>query len=376
MKQISSKYFYTLFFLICFGGCLDDRLTPELNFQVENSVELLVFLESQGDYINSEGLNEFISAAEVFANRSTYLIIDVRPENEFIRGYIENAVNVKPENLLAYVRNKGNNNYSKIIIVSESGQAAAYYNGLLRFAGCFNTFSMEYGMAAWHKDFADIWLNAVRDFGSNPDEKNYFTNTDYPKPAFSSLPNVSVQNHSNSVQEKLESRINSLLAEGFYEKPIDILHLSNIMYASINDELSSITTEALYSKYNNASNSFSGYYIICFGDNFLYKAHSMQGPFAGQGHLPSAVQYIPLIDLRSSNYLQTIPYAAKVVVYDVNGHKSAKVAAYLRVLGYDAKSLLFGANNLFYSRLNFVESLRQFAFNSNLIMNYPYITGN
>ena len=97
---------------------------------------------------------------------------------------------------------------------------------------------------------------------------------------------------------------------------------------------------------------------MCFGSNFLYKAHSLEGPFAGRGHLPSAVQYLPMIDLRSTNNLQTIPTNKTVAIYDVNGQVSAKIVAYLRVLGYDAKSILFGANTLFYSRVMWVESLR------------------
>src|SRR3972149_8460732 len=87
-----------------FAGCLDDRLAPELNFNVESAIELLVYLESHGDYINSEALNEFVPVSEVYANKSSYLIIDVRTQIEFANGHIENAVNVEPKNLLNYLK--------------------------------------------------------------------------------------------------------------------------------------------------------------------------------------------------------------------------------------------------------------------------------
>jgi rhodanese-related sulfurtransferase len=83
-----------------------------------------------------------------------------------------------------------------------------------------------------------------------------------------------------------------------------------------------------------------------------------------------------MMDIRSTNDLQTIPTNKIVVVYDVNGQVSPKIVAYLRLLGYDAKSMLFGANTLFYSRVLWVESLAPLAFKQDIIMNLPYVTGN
>ncbi|MCK7520095.1 MAG: rhodanese-like domain-containing protein [Ignavibacteriales bacterium] len=68
-----------------------------MNLQTESAIELLVYLESHGDYINSEEINEFVSASEVYANRNLYLIIDVRPQSDYILGHVENAINVEPK---------------------------------------------------------------------------------------------------------------------------------------------------------------------------------------------------------------------------------------------------------------------------------------
>jgi len=359
-----------------FAGCLDDRLAPELNFNVESAIELLVYLESHGDYINSEALNEFVPVSEVYANKSSYLIIDVRTQIEFANGHIENAVNVEPKNLLNYLKSINNSRYPKTVIVSESGQSAAYYTAMLRFAGYSNIVSMEYGMAAWHHDFAAIWLNAIRNFREGPDELNYFTNQEYPKPSHTNLPQLNFQNGNKSAKEKLDERILKLLAAGFNERLADSTISPKFAQSILDDGSPSVLVENVYSSFDETANSFTDYHIICFGNNFLYKAHSRDGPFAAQGHLPSAVLYLPLQDLRSTNYLQTIPANAIIAVYDANGHTSAKVAAYLRILGYDVKSILFGANTLFYSRVLWVSSLEPFAFKQTMIMNFPYVTGN
>ncbi len=376
MKEIIIKFWLIGLLVFSLLGCLDDRIAPELNFQTESAIELLVYLESHGDYINSTEIDEFVSAQEVYANRNSYLIIDVRSTSDFMLGHIENANNVDPKNLLDFVKSRNISLYPKIVIISESGQSAAYYTALLKLDGYVKAYSMEYGMTAWHNDFASIWLDARRDFMTGPGESNYFTNEDFSKPPLTRLSQISLQNGSRTIKEKLEERINFLLAAGFNENPKDTSSFPKYNFNTLADEQASVKIESVYKYYNYLNNAFKNYFIICFGSNFLYKAHALEGPFASQGHLPSAVHYLPMMDLRSTNDLQTIPTNQTVAVYDVNGQVSAKIVAYLRLLGYDAKSILFGANTLFYSRVNWVESLRPFAFKEEMIMNLPYVTGN
>jgi hypothetical protein len=75
--------------------------------------------------------------------------------------------------------------------------------------------------------------------------------------------------------------------------------------------------------------------------------------------------------------LQTIPADSSVLIYDANGQLGACITAYLRVLGYDAKTLLFGGNHiLYYNRITSTAPLIPFAFDVSDIKNYPYVTGN
>jgi hypothetical protein len=63
------------------------------------------------------------------------------------------------------------------------------------------------------------------------------------------------------------------------------------------------------------------------------------------------------------------------MLYDYDGQLGACMTAYLRVLGYDVKFLLFGANQLFYSRMITDVELMDFAFTSQGINNFPFVTG-
>jgi rhodanese-related sulfurtransferase len=80
-------------------------------------------------------------------------------------------------------------------------------------------------------------------------------------------------------------------------------------------------------------------------------------------------------DFRSTSYLQTLPINKPIAIYSGTGQESAFYTAYLRLLGYDVKSILFGANNLLYEMLFRSPEIRIFAFTSSSIMNYPYVTG-
>jgi rhodanese-related sulfurtransferase len=58
------------------------------------------------------------------------------------------------------------------------------------------------------------------------------------------------------------------------------------------------------------------------------------------------MQYTPKADLKMSTFLKTLSTEKPVVVYCYTGQTSSHVAAFLRVVGYDAKSLLYGANGM------------------------------
>ncbi|HEX2395712.1 MAG TPA: rhodanese-like domain-containing protein, partial [Bacteroidales bacterium] len=61
-------------------------------------------------------------------------------------------------------------------------------------------------------------------------------------------------------------------------------------------------------------------------------------------HIPGAVRYKPNATLGFPEEMGTIPTDKTVVIYCGTGHNSAFATAYLRLMGYDAKTLRFGNN--------------------------------
>ena len=69
------------------------------------------------------------------------------------------------------------------------------------------------------------------------------------------------------------------------------------------------------------------------------------------GHLETAFQYTPNVALQMEELLDTLPTDKPIVVYCWTGQTSAQVTPYLRILGYDAYSMLYGMNGCSFTAL-------------------------
>lgn len=334
--MIKKINYIIIYIFLSLPGCLKDNINEPVNAELDSSARLLHYLEEQGDYINSPEAPSLINADEVYSNLSNYLIIDVRTKEEFINGHIETAKNVSNTELLNYLLANDPVSYLKIVIVSANGQASAYYSCLLRLYGFNNVYSMNFGMAYWNIDFSDEWMQKIGNSENIPD----YNNDNYPKGSFTKLPEVFEQS-GKPVSELAKERIAFLIARGFVDK------MDNINESNISQEM----------------------YFICYGSFDLYRDPVKDG----FGHPPGAVLYQEYVDLKSVNYLQTIPNDKNILVYDYSGQLSAEVVAYLRLLGYNANSFLFGGCQLIYSRM--VAYMNSFAFIPSRINSFPYITG-
>ena len=346
MENKIIKYLVILIFsvLLIIYGCLEDNITPPLTGELNPVAEMLVYFESQGDFPNNDLAPALIEAEEVFVNLNFFLIIDIRSNDEFISGHIENSVNVNSDSLFDYVEKNFKSGYPKIIIVSKNGQSSAYFTCLLRLAGFDNVYSMSFGMASWNEAFADEWLNKLGDYVGIRN----FRDTTYEKNEFTSLPNISLSNPDDPIEQRIKTRIMEVITSGFRQ--------SEEYYTS----LISLTNK----------------YPVCYGKSNLYNARKF-GVFDEMGHPVNTRSYLdsPYYQFRTVNYLQTLPNSEPIFLYDYNGQLGACMTAYLRVLGYDVKMLLFGSNQLFYSRLIDDPELIGYIFSFNKIKNYPYVTG-
>ena len=106
------------------------------------------------------------------------------------------------------------------------------------------------------------------------------------------------------------------------------------------------------------------YYVINYDRKDKYDA----------GHIPGAVRYKPGATLGIVSEMQTIPSDKNVVVYCNTGQNSGFATAYLRLFGYQAKSLTYGANSFMYDRMKEEkDSLSWTIFSDEEIHDYPYV---
>lgn len=342
IKKIKNNILKILSVFLFISGCIEDNITPPLTGELDAVAEMILYFESKGDFPNSDLAPALIEAEEVFSNLNSFLIIDIRQSDEFINGHIEGAVNIKFDSLYNFVQTNFSAGHSKIVIVSKNGQSSAYFTCLLRLAGFNNVYSLNFGMSTWNQFFAGELLGEIGDAPG----VNSFINDSFDKNPFGPLPIISFSNPEETIEERVKTRIKEIISEGFVNNKV-YTHSLNIYL-----------------------------HLVCYGKSRLYYARRV-GVLAERGHPYSAISYLDatFYDLRSVNFLQTLPSSETILIYDYNGQLGACMTAYLRVLGYDVKFLMFGANRLFYSRMIDDPELFPFTFTTSLIKNYPFKTG-
>lgn len=294
---------------------------------------LLKTLNEKGDYVNSRDFPSLIKASSVYDELDgNILVVDLRSEEAFADGHIKNAVNVAFTDLPAYFSNDINpSKYDKIVLACYSGQIASYATSLLRLGGYNNVYAMKWGMSSWNKHFGDeYWMEEIS--SDYQDQLETVENEKGPEEDFPKMNTGKILG-----KEILQTRIDSLFAEGFRD--------------------AIITAEKVFE-------DPSAYYIINYDRKDKYDS----------GHIPGAVRYKPGATLGIVSEMQTIPTDKTVVVYCNTGQNSGFVTAYLRLFGYPAKSLTYGANSFMYDRMKEQQdSLSWILFTESEIYDYPYV---
>ena len=92
------------------------------------------------------------------------------------------------------------------------------------------------------------------------------------------------------------------------------------------------------------------------------------------GHIPGAVRYKPNGTLGIVSEMETIPSGKEVAVYCGTGHNSGFVTAYLRLFGYNAKTIFYGNNAFMHKTMvEKKEKLSWLPFTEAEIDNLPYV---
>ena len=330
MNRINFWLLSFLFMGLTFVSCEKDEDVERIN-EAEVLVEYLESAESplQKDYVNSD-LPSIMLASEVRTLNATgdVYIVDLRPAEDFAAGHIPNAHNVKLSDILTHLNNADLSGVDKIAVVCYTGQTAGYATSLLRLMGYDNAYTMKWGMSSWNEDFSGKWSSKLSNAYATR-----FTSDTAEKGSKGEMPELSTGFETG--QQILEARVNHLLTasgEGF--------------------DAAKITNQEVFDNPEN-------YYII----NYWPQTH-----YEDPGHIPGAIQYTPKESLALNTDLTTLPTDKTIVVYCYTGQTSAFLTAYLRLLGYDAKSLLFGANGMIYDAMEPVGH----RFSDGQVMGYEY----
>ena len=271
---------------------------------------LLKDLEANGDYVNSQQFPSLIKASLINNGLpGKNLIIDLRSPGQFAKGHIKGAVNKRFENLPAFFETGIRPfEYDKIVLVCDDGQISSYTTSLLRLKGYGNVFAMRWGMSCWNKNFADDgWLKGL----SGKYESNLETKTN-DKPAMKGMPDLLTG--LSAGKEVGDARFAKLFSEGTV----------NVMISA--DEVFSNPEK---------------FFVINLERKDKYE----------DGHIPGSVRYKPEGTLGIEEEMATIPFDKTVVFYCGTGHNSAFATAYLRLFGYDARTLKYGNNSFMHNRM-------------------------
>lgn len=336
MKNTNFLWYLLLSAVIFVAGCSKDEETPTTT-PVNESEVLATYLESTNcpygkDFVNTD-MPTITTAEDVHTLNTAgqVYIIDLRSAEDYAPGHITGSHNVALADILTHIEGVDMDIYLKVAIVCYTGQTAGYAASILRLMGYEKVFSMKWGMCAWHADFASKWNTAIANGNAYATQ---FTATATEKGPAGSLPTLSTGKTTG--QEILEARVATLLTDGFSP--------------------ATITNTVLFE-------NLSNYYIV----NYWPANH-----YAVPGHIPGAMQYTPKETMKLAADLKTLPTDKQVVVYCYSGQTSAFLAAYLRLLGYDARSLLYGANGMIYDMM--VNAGITSVFSDAQIMGYEYVT--
>ena len=286
-----------------FTSCDDD------DSSVNESQVLVEYLESAGGTV----VNSFpimIKTSDVntaVVASADQFVIDIRSADDFAAGHIDGAVNVAAGNVLTYYEANNLDEYETVVIACYSGQTAGWVNGLLRTMGYTNTKDMKWGMCGWNATTSGSWTSNI----GNTYAASLVTDITA-KAEAGNFPKLETGEEDG--EAILRARVEAVFAEGFGEAKVSA---ATVFGATDN------------------------YYIVNYWSDYDY----------AWGHIPTAIQYATKASLTSDTFLKTLPTDKTIAVYCYTGQTSAHVAAYLRVLGYDAKSILFGVNGMSYDAM-------------------------
>jgi rhodanese-related sulfurtransferase len=287
--------------LIGFSSCKEE---PDPEPEVDYLLEMTNYMKANNLDLNNITTDWVILAADIHANLDNYYIIDLRSAADFGAGHVEGAVNSTMTGVLDAAQNSGG---KTIILTCYTGQNAGYAHVALRLSGYSTCKIMKWGMSGWNAQF-DVWSNNTSDQGAT--HTNWSTTNTIETSVMFSLPTFTATETTGA--GILAERVDYILEQGF--KGVDAV---DVLTTPTNYFINNYWTEETVNTY---------------------------------GHIKGAYRINEDLTLAADGFKYLDP-ASTVITYCWTGQTSALVSAYLTLMGYDAKSLKFGANAMIHEQL-------------------------
>ncbi len=229
----------------------------------------------------------------------SYYIIDLRAKVDFDAGAIKGAVNSTLVNVVTEANKAGT---KPILVVCYTGQTSARAVGMLRLLKK-EAYSLKWGMACWHDNLAGRWKSNAGNFTSAN-----WTN-DPPKPN-GSFPLPKLATGKTDGESILKDRITAALAKTEWGLTKDVI-LANPENYFINNRW----PDAVRKEFGGVKGSYR-----------IDTELKLDG-------------------------LHLLDPSKTIVTYCYTGQTSAIINAWLDVLGYNTRSMLYGANSIIHTQM-------------------------
>lgn len=300
MKNLIKLAALLLLPLLFLSSCKEDAIEPAASefqtltdYMIQNDLDLPSILNGwvkAGSAINVDP-NDY--------SVPDYFVIDLRNQQDFDNGHIKNAVRADLPNILDIADQAAG---KPILVVCYTGQTAARAVGALRLMKK-EAYSLKWGMSAWHSDLAGKWTGNAGDF----DSPNWLTTGDPTPNAEFIAPTINTGEA--RADDIMEARIRTVLNKPWTIAKTDVLD---------NPESYFINNKWPIDSWN------------------------------AFGHIRGAYRIDEDLNLNGLKFLDP---GATIVTYCYTGQTSAITTVWLDVLGYNGRSLMFGANGIAHSKL-------------------------
>lgn len=284
-----------------FTSCIEAYEEPE----VDRFAVLTTYLSQNNLDLNHMTTDWVIDAAALnTAGVTNFYVIDLRSAADFATGHIQGAVNSTLQNVVTAAAGA---NGKQIVLACYTGQNAAVGLVALRLSGFRTCKILKWGMSGWNSKF-DTWTANISDRALQ--SPNWSATNTIAQPVSFAYPKLAATQ--NTAEAILQERVAYMLSKG-----LQGVNAADVLAAPATFFINNYWTEADVNQY---------------------------------GHIKGAYRLNETLTIANEGLKKLDPQAT-VVIYCWTGQTSALVSSYLNVLGYNAKSIKFGANAMLNSQL-------------------------